>query len=531
MSTAAKVVIAPSGVEARVRGSSVRAPMDPGAWEEAAGRGYALLEAPLREVIEKAGLVGRRVEVHYESADAVVEMLTLPLPFAEARAAGALRIRESLGNGAEACVSIARVPQPGADPGSSTLLMTADRSTTAEAIAAVVGRAGALPELLLPLRTTTLRAAIAAALAVHGERSATVMWMDRHTTAVAGGAGGSCRFARSLSAGCDLLVDAFRRAAREVGGCDHAQAWEMLFRAGIPRRDQVVDEGLLLKGERVIPLIQPALQRLAIEVKQTLRFGLPEGEASRAIVTLAGPGAAVPLLLETLGAMIETTVRPLDAAAGAAGERLEAGMTLGFTPDAVTARRARRGLLSAAAVGTAAAFLAVGLDGAWSQRETGRLNEAIAANERRLERAASDAAVQAGLDDAAGRLARLDALAEATIGTQTCWTAAMKLVSNLNVPGLELQEMVGGLTPDGPVLTLRGLVPSSDANHGPMAAVIAGLSASPLAARVQVGSARTVETDGGARTQFTIAMTLRTLSRTSLSALPDDRDPSAEARR
>lgn len=521
MSSAARIVIAPSGVEARVRGSVVRARMDPSAWEEAAARGYAPLETPLREVIGKAGLAGRRVEVHYESPDAVVEMLTLPLPFAEARAAGALRIRESLGHGAEACVSIARVPQPKADAESSTLLMTADRSSTVEAIAAVTARCGARPELLLPLRTTTLRAAIAAALATHGERSATVMWMDRHTTAVAGGVDGCCRFARSLSAGCDLLVDAFRRAAREVGGCDHAQAWDMLFRGGIPRRDQVVDEGLLLKGERVIPLIQPALQRLAIEVKQTLRFGLPEGEASRAIVTLAGPGASIPLLLETLGAMIETSVHPLDAAAAATGARLEDGMGVGFIPEAVGERRARRGLISAAAMGAAAAFLAVGLDGAWSEREIGRLEADLAANELRIKQAAADAAVQADLDEASRRLAKLDALAEATVGTQTCWTAAMKLASSLNVPGLELQEMIGGLTPDGPVLTLRGLVPASDAGQGPMAGVIATLSASPLAARVQVGSARTVETDGGARTQFTIAMTLRTLSRTSLSVLPD----------
>lgn len=517
MSSASKIVIAPSGVSAQSREGWVRQALDPSGWEEIVAAGFALLESPLREVVAQAGLTGRPVEVHYESPNAVVEMLTLPLPYAEARAAGALRIRESLGSGENSCVAITRVPRQDSERSSTTLLMTADRPASAEAIAAVTARAGARPDLLVPLRTTTLRSAIAASLAISGSRTCTVMWMDRHATAVAGGVDGQCRFARSLSAGCDLLVEAFRRAAREVGGCDHARASDLLFRAGLPRRDQVVDEALLLKGDRVIPLIQPALQRLAIEIKQTLRFGLPEGEASRATVTLAGPGAAIPLLAETLGGLIETTVHRLDPATEAASRTIESGMSLGFTPRAVEERRARRGLISAIAVGAAAAALAVGLDGVWTEQEVGRLRSRISENQGRIQRASADASLQSGLDAAAGRLAKLDALADATIGSQTCWTAAMKLISSLEIPGLEIQELAGALTPDGPVLTLRGLIPAGEGRDGPLAAMLSKLSAAPLASRVQVGAARGVETDGGARTQFTVTMTLKTLSRTALS--------------
>ena len=125
-----------------------------------------------------------------------------------------------------------------------------------------------------------------------------------------------------------------------------------------------------------------------------------------------------------------------------------------------------------------------------------------------------------------------DALTEATVGDQASWAAALKFVSTLSLPGLELQELTGGLTSDGPTLTLRGVLPGTGAKGGGVATLIETLSASPLAAHVQVGSTRAVDTETGPRVQFSIAMTLRTLTRTALSTAggPPDRHPTEAAR-
>ncbi len=512
MGSHSRLEISPSGIIAVHRGSRTFIPVDPAAWEDTQKANFAPLMAPVAQAVAQAGLKGKHVQVVYESRESAVEMLTLPLASKEANAAAGLRVRESLGGSTILSqVTAARVPS-GKSSASTTLLLAGERTRMVEAIAGLVKAAGAVPNSLVPAKAVAMRSAIASILGASVARTNVVLWLDRHCSSLAGGTGGLCSFARLLGGGYDLIVDAFRRAARDTGGLDFESASEMLLRYGMPRRGQTMGEAVKLDSDRVLPLLQPALQRFAVEIKQTMRFGLPEGESSRAELILAGPGAAIPGLADTLSTLIETSVRVQNAEADHARERIQAVMPLGMTPAATDARRARHRLMAAAAAGAIFAGAAIAADLSWSKSEVERLRTIVAENERQLEVVRTKVAARDKLDSLSETLGKLDTLAEATVGSAPSWAAGIALASRLGIPGLEVHELTGLSASDGPTLIIKGILPAPEGQPNPVSALLEKLNASPLASQVRIGSSRLVESHGSRAVHFSVTVFLAPLN-------------------
>ena len=511
LGTHARLDITPTGIIAMHRGQRTVVPMDPTQWDAAIKADFATLASPIAEAVSQAGLRGKGLEVCYESRDAAVEMLTLPLASHEAQAAAGLRVRESLGGSmVPSQITSARVPS-GKSNASTTLLLAGERTRAVEAIAGLVRSAGAVPELLIPIRATTMRAAIASVLAYEAPSTTVVLWLDRHGASLAGGSGGVCRFARLLGGGYDLFVEALTRASREVGGLDNEHATELLLRVGIPQRGQMIDESRGLSGERVMPLLQPILQRFAVEIKQTIRFGLPEGESNRAELLLAGPGGQIPGLAETLASMIDTSVKVVPDSQNAVRSRIEALMPLGMTPAATAARRSFRRLLAAASLGAVAAGAAITGDILWSQAEISRLRAEVSANQGKLDIIRRDLATRDRIVSLRSTLGKLDALTDATIGRQPSWAAGIALASRLGIEGLQVHELTGLISSDGPTMIVKGLLPAPEGSANPVSALIDKLTSSPLASQVRIGSSRLVESDGLRAVQFAVTVLLSPL--------------------
>jgi hypothetical protein len=271
-------------------------------------------------------------------------------------------------------------------------------------------------------------------------------------------------------------------------------------------------EAVKLDSDRVLPLLQPALQRFAVEIKQTMRFGLPEGESSRAELILAGPGAAIPGLADTLSTLIETSVRVQNAEADHARERIQAVMPLGMTPAATDARRARHRLMAAAAAGAIFAGAAIATDLSWSRSEVERLRTIVAENERQLEVVRTKVAARDKLDSLSETLGKLDTLAEATVGSAPSWAAGIALASKLGVPGLEVHELTGLSASDGPTLIIKGILPAPEGQPNPVSALLEKLNASPLASQVRIGSSRLVESHGSRAVHFSVTVFLAPLN-------------------
>jgi hypothetical protein len=105
-------------------------------------------------------------------------------------------------------------------------------------------------------------------------------------------------FARPIAAGLDAMVTSLTRPLRLANGqtveLNRETARQIIHECGFPSRSQVVHAEKELIGGHIVPLLQPVLQRFMVELRQSLRFALPEGQREDVTLLLCGPGARTP---------------------------------------------------------------------------------------------------------------------------------------------------------------------------------------------------------------------------------------------
>lgn len=199
-------------------------------------------------------------------------------------------------------------------------LAVADTEDRAAAIAAWAGAAG-----LRIVGLTPVDAAIqhdAARLCVQSDSPGevcAVLWLGEHTSALAVGRAGSLSFVRPIAAGVESLVDAAARPLR-TRSPDSAPASlnrntirTILHQVGIPATGAVIPGHPDVTGASLVPLLQPVIQRLAVEAKQSVRFGVAEADRPSVRLRVAGPGAAIPQLAAILSAQSGFPLLPAPA--------------------------------------------------------------------------------------------------------------------------------------------------------------------------------------------------------------------------
>lgn len=493
---------------------TLRVSTDPSVWERVVAGGFVEIAPIVRELVERTGIRGSKVEVVVESKSGAIELLTLPVGYRESVNAAEMRLRDGLGT-ADAVTAVCGVggEKPGTR-GPTTLLMAGETTARIEALDRVLREAGIRATRIIPARALAMSLAVAHVRSVLPARAAAVLWLGPSGTVLAGGSGSMCSFARVLSAGYDMLVDAVHRAAAVSPGLDLAASASRLISEGIPTRGSMM--GADLPADRVLLHLQPVLQRLGIELKQSLRFGLPEGEANRVELLLAGEGARIPGLASALSSMIDTSARVCDPGT-------EPNATdLVLVPPAAKRSAARRRLAVAAVLGLAVAGTAVGADAAWSRGELQRVRADIDKNKTLLARAETDRSDHERLRALTYELGRLDALTEGTLGAKPSWAASLAMLASLDLPGMQIHEITSGGPERGSTsaatLTIKGLIPVSGENDGSISEVLERLRSSPLTAQVRPGSTRLVDSEVGRALYFSATLKLETLdARTRLS--------------
>jgi Tfp pilus assembly PilM family ATPase len=196
-------------------------------------------------------------------------------------------------------------------------LAAADAEARAAAVTAAVEAAGLTVERLIPAEAVCLTDAIRAA-AGQGEIGdfTAVVWIGEHSTTLAVAEHNRLLFVRSIATGSESLAEVLcrplrpRQADAQPVQLNHDAARALLFSAGVPAPDAQITGHPTLAGSSLLPHLQPVLQRLSIEIKQSLRFGVSENDRARIRLRLAGPGAAIPGLGESIA---RATGFPFDA--------------------------------------------------------------------------------------------------------------------------------------------------------------------------------------------------------------------------
>lgn len=414
----------------------------------------------------------------------------------------------------------------GSEKPATHMLAAAETNETTQAIARLIESAGLHFEGLLPIQVVESLAACEAALAPDAEAGIrAVLWAGETRSVLAVGSPGRLRFVRTIALGTEAIVDALTRPIirRAKPGepitLSRDEARAMLASAGVPEPAQVIDEARAIDGASILPLIQPALQRLGLDVKQSLRFGLTEAERNSAAVRVLGPGSAVP----RLQAVLERQLAPADdrphsaeqpapprdseylsSSAGAIAAYLS--VASGIAP-LVPRERAEAGLLRrtrfALRTGIAATLALVAIDGSAAWLESAR--SAIASASAYLNAPKS-------VDPTALAAARASDMAlttsvNARFGLNpplTPWLAEVAAAAGERV---RLTELRFTQSASGGAATLKGVAPDGDKpSEERLRAFIDAISACPLAAQTTLKHTQRSQSDERSEQAFEITV-------------------------
>ncbi|MGE3106861.1 MAG: hypothetical protein AB7G11_04980 [Phycisphaerales bacterium] len=500
-------------------------PQTPGAqahkrWTEQ----LAALQTTLAPWVSELNLHGRGATIIYSGPDSAASVYSVPAAtgLAAARAATELAIAEAAAFPLDlATVAIHHVstdsgPGVNADgsprPPQMHHLAAIDSEFGASAVCQSVQNAGLAVERSLPAPAVMLAATCLEAARHARGGACAVLWMGDHGSALVVHTPQRLALARFLPHGCEQLVELLTRASASrspsppgaaVTESERSAARDILFQRGVsdapPSGADVADNHSSVS----LPIVRPIIQRLAIEIKQSIRFCLSAEERGSLRVMLAGPGAKIPHLESVLSADAGAGITVMQPAASSVGAVLE-GESSAYS-HAATLRlnllpRARRdlerfaSLRRALRIGVALAIFATALDAAQHYYLV-RDQRALAARleaEQAVPSAARHAvdrsvAARLGVSQAHARLKQL--VPDSPVAAAVLAMLAEETPANIRLRGIEIAPEQGGW-----VARIAGTVAPDDTGDTAPADFLRRyldrLSKSPLVTSTNLGSTR-----------------------------------------
>jgi len=367
-----------------------------------------------------------------------------------------------------------------------------------------------------------------------GSGTHVALYVGRRSSIVAGGAGGKLLFVRAMSSGFDQLVEALTRGIKSDSGqqvvLDLDEAEALLAEVGIPRPDRPFDETRGLGAQAVLPLIQPALQRMILEIKQTLRFGMDAELRRDATLHLVGSAAHLPALGELIAEQCTLQLRR-DAEAGrvsapdAITSFLEVKTPLGVVPTAVSSQRTVAGVQRALGVGAAIGFIVAAADGVDTHFAIQRLRATTSVMNERVEYARRITDVSTEVEGLRSKLVYSHREVHALTKSTTRWEAILALLSKETPASIRLSriQLAHEATP---VSRIRGEVRSLDEVSATtlLRNYMEAIQDAPIVSRCRIGFTNRDRVSPGLQ-QFEVIIELEEVPRTgalsNLSRLAD----------
>jgi len=476
-------------------------------WEQAWSAQLQPLDEMLQSLIAKAGAEGAHASVVYESPSSVVEVQSNSAVGKGALLAATLSVRDAssfnLETDPSAFVQIAR--DETGEPKRTHILCAMDSANSTRMVIELVERCGLHVESLTPALALTLRESVHAVQEMQTTEPTAVLWYGDHHAAFAVASAGCVHYVRAIDLGVERLMEAMTSPIIRAGSCHDSdvtltieEARDIFHRMGVPEYEQIIDEARGLHGSDLLPLIQPVLQRLVIEIKQSIRFGVPESKRDHIQLVLMGPGASIPGLAQVISDEAElglidskrvgreiswTPMDDLDASAKLASQ-------INLLPPSAVAKRVTRRVCKGMMAGIAAGLMLLAVDAGWTLWAARALDARISALDPIAQRVGQR---QKEYDDAAGELI----LAEQTIGNitqqltvQANWSAWLAEMARLTPPEIRLTRLSGSYQKNKPSAEVAGIVnvASAEQTRDLITDYLESLRSCPLVESVELGA-------------------------------------------
>jgi Tfp pilus assembly PilM family ATPase len=275
---------------------------------------------PVQQAVRELKAEGASAVVFYRGATELADYATLQFRSTrEAKQAAVLGCADSLSCPIDEVVAETIVLGRDTAEGrqQTHLVVAADRDETTHAIAHFVEQCGLRLIGATPLDAVLMVKVARQALRDSKEIAGHLYIGERRSFFVIASKG-MLMFARPISLGLDALTQCLTRPIRNVGGGEPIElsletAREILHQHGFAKRTQVVHEPLGLTAGQILPMLQPVVQRFIIELRQSIRFGLPESKRQGVNLSLLGPGSTIPGFGEIIAEEIQSVVKPDDS--------------------------------------------------------------------------------------------------------------------------------------------------------------------------------------------------------------------------
>ncbi|MFM9957166.1 MAG: hypothetical protein ACKVZJ_03755 [Phycisphaerales bacterium] len=483
--------------------------LDESSWEQAWKEGLRPFDAALSEALSPLPIGGVEAVCFYHSPSVVVDVFSSPVAGRSGADAAMLALADAAG------FSINDQPHDHclirSDPSSvhggveaqarqHHRLIAADSDEAAESVTGWLARAGVRATALVPMAAPHLRRLVDRVTHSEHEGATVMLRIGEHRAHLAASVGGRLRLVRHVSLDLGTLTQALTMpmTVRGPAGTSEVklsreEARAVFFRVGVPTRDTVIDEARGLTGAAALPVVQPALQRGIVEMRQALRFGLEEPERAGARFVLVGPGASVPGLGEMLAAQLALTpALPTDFSEHqtdlheAGTQLISVGINLLPRKAAFEQglRRVKVALLAGAACALAYGFI----DGALTWNQTRALLEKAEAlrEPSRLAREVVDS--QAVLEARRASMSALRAAVRKSMGDSPPWSAWISELAQITPAGVTLRDISITTSDQGQArCELRGVMKGEPGARPDLGAFVTALEASPLVAGVILG--------------------------------------------
>lgn len=516
--------------------------LDRAEWPDDWASALHALQPELAALVSRMDASGSTVVVVYEVPDTAVAVSACPQAAGDAASVAAARLQlasiaTSPLNDRPFDVRVIARDGPGAGDARHThTVAAADSDATLTTLTRWVESAGLRVSALVPQRAAAVAAAVAQIdrSSDHPELNVAV-WLGHHSAVLTISADDRLYCIRTIGAGVESLVEAAMKPLRGRAGGEsgdtaapvtpsRGQARQLLAEFGVPSAAQVFPAIPQITGSSLLPALQPALQRFAIEIKQSLRFAVPEERRARGtpLLQLCGPGAKVPNLGDTLARVTGMSLRPADVGpvedhsvalvVGARAEQLPE-LHASSSSDRNLVRIIRRGL----GVGVGAAVAMLAGSAAWSMLELRNEQQRLQAIESHREGGSAMSDLQKRVLETRLAAQGLVSRIEHRLGADPDWAALMGLVANavpdparvmsisMSGPSDPAASIGSGAT-SGPGCIVRAYVPLTPHTDAPevIRSIAEAFRQSPLVDSVRLGAIQRTDVRGGPAQVFEI---------------------------
>ena len=529
------ILLTPSRLEvAVVRAGKMRRglglPLDPSAWETAWDRNLEPLDQTLTLMLAELGVENAIARVFYRSPSSIAEMFTAPGHGRTALDAARLALNEAcpfdVSTNPSAICHVHGWKSPAGRQ--SLMLMAADVDEVTSAITEWIDRTGSTLTACVPLEGALKTATVHEARRLSETGTVVSLRLGEHASSLISVTDGAIDFIRSVQLNIDLLVEALTRPIEPRGGNGTVElnaddACKLLFQCGVPDANATVDHDRAIMGYDILPALQPALQRCAVEGKQSVRFALDDGQRANATFRLIGPGRTIPNLETVLAGQIGLPVNPHPFESGYDAFSIggvesdimtaisQSPRDVNLMPVEITHERRRRTIRNAVAAGAVlAAMTGIG-DGALTWSRLDRAHEQLAVVDESIETFEQLQSEISLVESWVEAINSVEAQVDRAIGEQPDWAATLREIATITPDHVRLLNMQATLDGEGVnTLELSGYITHHEDSNGDFAVTtyVRALASSPLITDVSLGATQVTFIEAGQAMHFQASLTV-----------------------